>query len=101
MSAADENTSSSKSAKILYRPIGMISSVVGGLIANALFTQLWKRAAPDDRTDPPHALDTGRSVTTILAATALQGAIFAATKVVVDRAGARMFQRVTGDWPGD
>ena len=37
----------------------------------------------------------------ILAATAVQGAIFAVTKVVVDRAGAVVFQRVTGNWPGE
>lgn len=96
-----ENESSNKSAKLLYRPIGMISSVVGGLIANALFAQIWRRTAPDGRTDPPNALDSGRSLTDILLATALQGAIFAVSKVVVDRAGARAFQRMTGDWPGD
>jgi hypothetical protein len=34
-------------------------------------------------------------------AAALQGAIFAATKAVIDRAGARGFTKLTGKWPGD
>lgn len=45
MSAANENESSSKSAKILYRPIGMISSVVGGLSQCAIHPALETRSA--------------------------------------------------------
>jgi Protein of unknown function (DUF4235) len=34
-------------------------------------------------------------------AAAIQGAIFAATKAAIDRAGARGFKQLTGAWPGD
>ncbi|MGF0224911.1 DUF4235 domain-containing protein [Dietzia natronolimnaea] len=101
MSAAAKSGPSSKSAKVLYRPIGIASSLVGGLVANAVFAQVWKSVVPDGHTTPPNALDTDHRMSEILAATALQGAIFAVTKVVVDRAGAVMFQRITGDWPGE
>ena len=37
----------------------------------------------------------------ILVASAIQGAIFATTKAVINRGGARLFQRLTGEWPGD
>jgi hypothetical protein len=37
----------------------------------------------------------------VVLAAAIQGAIFAATKAAIDRAGARVFTRVTGSWPGD
>ncbi len=37
----------SKSAKILYRPIGIVSSIAGGLIAGQVFKQGWKHAAPE------------------------------------------------------
>ncbi len=34
-------------------------------------------------------------------AAALQGAVFAATRTAIDRAGANGFRRLTGAWPGD
>ena len=37
----------------------------------------------------------------VVLAAAIQGAIFAATKAAIDRAGARGFTKVTGAWPGD
>lgn len=91
----------STSAKVLYRPIGLISSVLGGLVANAIFKQVWQRAAPGDQPDPPGPLETEYSIKTILAAAAIQGAVFFLVKTVIDRAGARAFQRWSGEWPGD
>ena len=35
----------STSAKILYRPVGIVSSIAGGLIASAIFKQVWKRVS--------------------------------------------------------
>jgi hypothetical protein len=37
----------------------------------------------------------------VVIAAAIQGAIFAATKAAIDRAGARVWTRATGNWPGD
>jgi hypothetical protein len=37
----------------------------------------------------------------VVLAAAIQGAIFAATKAAIDRAGAQSFTRLTGTWPGD
>lgn len=35
----------------------------------------------------------------ILVAAAIPGAIFTVTKTVIDRVGARLFERWTGEWP--
>jgi hypothetical protein len=35
-----------------------------------------------------------------LVAAAIQGAIFSVVKTVIDRQGARLFERWTGEWPG-
>lgn len=100
MSDTPDDQPTSRSAKILYRPVGIASSIAGGLVANAIFTRLWRRAAPGENTDPPSALDPSHRVGEILIASALQGAIFAATKTIIDRAGARAFKKWSGEWPG-
>lgn len=91
----------STSAKILYRPVGMASSIVAGLAASAVFRWAWKRAAHGDVEDPPTALETEYPLKEILAAAVVQGAIYAVVKALTDRGGARAFQRLTGEWPGD
>lgn len=92
---------SSKAAKILYRPIGLLGSIVGGLVAGQIFKQVWKRATPGDNADAPQALQSEYGLRDVLVSAAIQGAIFATVKAVIDRGGARAFQRWTGEWPGD
>lgn len=100
MSGIAKEQSASKTAKILYRPVGLAGSVLGGLLANVLFTKVWRRASPGGRSAPPTALDPRHPLSEILAAAAVQGIIFSVTKTVIDRAGARLFQRWSGEWPG-
>ena len=90
----------SRTAKVLYRPVGLVSSVAGGLIANAIFKMVWRKGGPGENQDPPGPLETGHRLPEILAAAALQGAIFSLVKTAFDRAGARAFQQWSGEWPG-
>ena len=96
MSSTNPNTA----AKILYRPIGLAGSLIGGLIAGTIFKYIWKWAAPGDKPDPPKPLETEYPFKEILLAAAIQGAIFSVVKTVIDRQGARLFERWTGEWPG-
>jgi hypothetical protein len=89
----------SKGAKLAYRPIGLIGGILAGLISGALFKQVWKWVSNKD--DAPDALQSEYPMSEVVLAAAIQGAIFAATKAAIDRAGARSFTRLTGTWPGD
>lgn len=91
---------SSASARILYRPIGLASSMLGGLLASVLFRQVWRLATPGEQSDPPKPLESEYSFKQIMLAAVIQGAIFSAVKTIIDRQGARMFERATGEWPG-
>ena len=59
----------------------------------------WKQIA--DEEDAPSALQSEYRMREVVLAAAIQGAIFAATKAAIDRAGARGFTKLTGTWPGD
>ncbi|MDN5797638.1 MAG: DUF4235 domain-containing protein [Intrasporangium sp.] len=98
MTRQQEQTS--KSAKLLYRPIGLAGSILGGLVASMIFRQIWRRAAPGDHPDPPKALETEYPLKQILLAAVIQGALYSLVKTIIDRGGARAFQRWTGEWPG-
>jgi hypothetical protein len=92
--------STSRWAQILYRPVDLLSSAVGGLLAGAIFKQVWRRAAPGDTPHPPTALETKYPFKEILLAAAVQGVIFSVVTTVIDHQGARLFEKATGEWPG-
>ena len=89
----------SKGAKLAYRPIGLAGGIVAGLISGTVFKQVWKVVAKEE--DAPAALQSEYRMREVVLAAAIQGALFAATKAAVDRAGARAFYKATGAWPGD
>lgn len=89
-----------KSAKILYRPVGLIGSIAGGIVAGQAFKQVYKRVTPGPEDHAPGPLESRYSARQVILGAALQGAVFAAVKAAVDRGGARAFQRWTGEWPG-
>ena len=68
-------------------------------MSGAVFKQIWKNVAEED--DAPTALQSEYKHARGRLAAAIQGAIFAATKAAIDRAGARGFTKLTGTWPGD
>ena len=86
-------------AKLIYKPLGIIFGVLGGLAAGTIFKQVWKRIS--DEEDAPGARESEYGWREVLPAAALQGAIFAVVKASIDRGGAIGFRKLTGIWPGD
>jgi hypothetical protein len=85
--------------KLLYKPVSILASVLGGVLAGAIFKRVWKAAAGED--EAPKATDAARGWREVLIAATLQGAIFALVKAAADRGAAVGTRRLTGFWPGD
>jgi hypothetical protein len=88
---------SPKLEKVAYKPVGILLGIAAGAVAGVIFKQVWRLASGDD--DAPNATDEDRGWTEIVAAAALQGAIFAVVKALVDRGGATGVRKITGTWP--
>lgn len=84
--------------KILYKPFGIIASLVGARIANSIFKVLWSRI---DEEAPPDPTTADVSFHKAVGAAALEAATMAAVGAAVDRASARTFHHLTGIWPGE
>ncbi|MFD0746964.1 DUF4235 domain-containing protein [Phytohabitans flavus] len=83
--------------KVAYKPVGILLGIGAGIVAGAIFKEVWKIASGDN--EAPSATDEDRGWGEILAAAALQGAIFAVVRAAVDRGGATGVRRLTGRWP--
>ncbi|GAA0315838.1 DUF4235 domain-containing protein [Kineococcus aurantiacus] len=86
-------------AKLVYRPIGLASGALGGVVAGAIVKQVWRKVSGED--DAPDALQHEYPWKQVLPAAALQGLVFAVVKAASDRGGAVLFEKLTGSWPGD
>src|SRR5215472_8544426 len=85
--------------KMLIKIMGLLASVLGGLLASAIVKKIWEVTPGDD--EAPEATDTRRSWGEILTAAALQGAIFAVIRAAIERATATGAEKLTGEQPGD
>ncbi len=85
-------------SKAMYKPLSIIASVAGGLLASKIFTEVWQRVSPSDE-EPPEPKDLTRSTREALIAAAVQGLIFGLVRASVDRASAKGYQAITHDDP--
>lgn len=85
-------------SQLVYRPVTVVLGIGAGMLAGTVFKQVWRLTAGDG--EAPDATDEDRSWGEILAAAALQGAIFAVVRAAIDRGGAAGVRRITGHWPG-
>jgi hypothetical protein len=84
--------------KVVFAPLGILAGLAAGFAAQKGFERIW--AAFDDE-QAPEVEDRAVSYPKLIAALALEGAIFRLVKGLVDR-GARVgFASTTGVWPGE
>jgi hypothetical protein len=82
----------------MYKPLSIMTSVAGGLLAGKVFTEVWQRVSPSDE-EPPEPKDLTRSTREALIAAAVQGLIFGLVRAGVDRASAKGYHALTNEDP--
>jgi hypothetical protein len=84
--------------KLVYKPIGLLLGLLAGILGRQLFNFVWGKI---DDEEPPEPTTQQTSWARVLAAAALQGAIFRVVRTAVDRYGAIGWRHLTGTWPGE
>src|ERR1041384_1181177 len=82
----------SATMKILYKPFGIIVGILAGVLARQVFSQVWGHI---DEREPPKPTTQESSWGKVVGAAFVQGAVFAVTKAVVNRSGAKGFHWLT------
>jgi Protein of unknown function (DUF4235) len=85
-------------SKIFFAPFAMIGGLIAGLIGRRLYKVAWARV---DGEQPPAPGDRDAAWGRVVFSLLLQGAIFTASRGVVDRLLRKGFSRLTGFWPGE
>ena len=84
--------------KILFAPIGIVAGLLAGIAARKGFERIW--AAIDDE-EPPQPDQRDVPLGKMLAALAIEGAVFRVVKGLADNGTRRGVANLTGRWPGE
>lgn len=85
-------------AKILFLPVSIGAGLIAGMVGRKVFERAW--GVIDDE-EPPDAEHREVEWPKLIAALAIEGAIFRLVKGLVDHSARSSFARATGTWPGE
>ncbi len=84
--------------KVLFVPFSVIGGFLAGKVATFTFERLWRVIDNQESPEPEqHAARWPK----LLAALALEGAVFRLVRGTFDRGSRELFHRLTGSWPGE
>jgi hypothetical protein len=84
--------------KFLFIPVGVAGGLIAGFAGKKIFEKVWGLIDDEEPPDPKHR---EVSLPKLVAANALEGAIFRTVRALADHGSRRSFAGVTGSWPGD
>jgi hypothetical protein len=84
--------------KLLFIPFSIVGGLLAGLIGKKVFEQIWGFIDDEEPPEPEHRVTPWGK---LIVATALEGAIFRATRAAADHGSRLAFASVMGSWPGD
>jgi Protein of unknown function (DUF4235) len=85
-------------SKLLFIPVSVLGGLIAGLVAKKSMEIVW--GLIDDE-EPPEAEHRDVQWPKLIAALALEGAIFRAVRGASDHLARGAFARATGVWPGE
>jgi hypothetical protein len=77
--------------------VSLASGLLGGALADAVFSRFWRAVGDAGEVPEPAALD--HSIRDVLVAGALQGAVFGLIKAALERISAKSYLQLTGQKP--
>ena len=83
--------------RFIFAPIGIVAGLIAGSLGKKAFEKLW--GLVDDQ-EPPHPEHRDLQWPKLIAALAIEGAIFRLVKGVTDHGMRKTFATLTGSWPG-
>jgi uncharacterized protein DUF4235 len=84
--------------KLLFLPFSIAGGLIAGFVSKKVFEQVWGLI---DKEEPPEAKHREISVGKLVAALALEGAIFRLVRGLADHGSRKSFAKVMGSWPGE
>ena len=84
--------------KLLFLPVSIGGGLIAGLVAKKVFDQVWGVIDEEEPPEPKHREIDRRK---LVAALAIQGAIFRVARGFMDHGTRRAFASLTGTWPGE
>jgi hypothetical protein len=85
-------------SKLLFAPLSVVGGFLAGKVATTVFERIW--GLIDDQQSPEPDQRAVRWPK-LIAALALEGAIFRTVRGAFDRGARELFGRLTGTWPGE
>jgi hypothetical protein len=84
--------------KLIFAPISIVFGLLAGILGKKVFEAVWGLIDDEEPPEPRHRLF---SWPKLIAALALEGAIFRLVKGLVDHGTRSSFAKLTGSWPGE
>jgi hypothetical protein len=84
--------------KLFFIPFSVLAGLIAGLLGKKVFEGVW---GVIDKEEPPEPEHRELAMPKLVAALALEGAIFRLVKGLTDHGARRAFAKATGRWPGE
>jgi Protein of unknown function (DUF4235) len=84
--------------KLMFLPVSLGSGLLAALIGKKTFELIW---GVIDNEEAPKAEHRYVSLPKLIVALAIEGALFALIRGLVDHGSRQAFARATGSWPGE
>lgn len=85
--------------RLLFLPFSLVGGLIAGRLARRVLAALWRLIDPDEELPQTQRRDV--SFGKLLFALALQGAVGEAVSGGIDHLARRLFNHLTGIWPGE